>query len=296
MRALAIAVPLAVLVAGLPAHADDPVAAAGKQRASSSRIEWDLREAGHPVLGNVRFAYMKSPVVTPVGISRVYSNVYVSCAANNRTIAFELTNQAAPDDPGGLKPASAPRLVCKSPAAKGAAGTVQDAIEAIWQVNDVGDALARGFSPRKLRACAAIGIVEDVALPKGWSQKSATVQIEITPYAKALDSIFATCGEVSAYGPAIEKAPAASTAVAAPAAPAPPPMPVAENPWKTARTIASGRTNVRAAPDIHSAIVAHLPPGSVILIQSTGGEWWRAKSRGGAKFEGYIREDRLVVK
>ena len=74
-----------------------------------------------------------------------------------------------------------------------------------------------------------------------------------------------------------------------------PPAP-AENPWRTARTTASGRTNVRAAPDIHSAIVAHLPPGSVILIQSTGGEWWHAKSRGGAKFEGYIREDRLVVK
>jgi hypothetical protein len=162
---------------------------------------------------------------------------------------------------------------------------VQDAIDAIWEVNAVGDALARGFSARKLRACAAIGIVEEVALPSGWSQRNATVQMEITPYAKALDAIFTSCGVASAYAPAV------APKVAAPAPKAP-----AENAWKTARTITSGRTNVRASPDIHSPIVAHLPPGSVILVQPTGGEWWRAWSRDGAKFEGYIRDDRLVVK
>src|SRR5215471_1684342 len=111
MRALATALSLALLLASALAHAESPVVAAGKQRALASRYEWDIREAGHPVLGSVHFAYLKSPVVTPVGISRLYSNVYVSCAANGRTIAFELTNQASPDDPGGLKPASPPRLI-----------------------------------------------------------------------------------------------------------------------------------------------------------------------------------------
>jgi hypothetical protein len=291
MRALVTAAPLALLLASAFAHAEDPVAAAGKQRAAASRIEWDVRDAGHPVLGSVRFAYMKSPVVTPVGISRVYSNVYVSCAANGRTIAFELTNQAAPDDPGGLKPATMPRLVCKSPAA-GAAGTVQEAIEAKWRVSEIGDALARGFEPRKLRACATIAIVQDVALPKGWALPSVPVQLEITPYAKALDSIFTTCGETSAYA----SPPAAAAQVAA-TPPAPPaPQPPADPAWKVARTTSASRTNVRAEPNTHSAIVAKLDPGAVIFVQRAGGDWYRAKARNGPRFDGYIREDRLVVK
>jgi hypothetical protein len=288
MRALATAAPLALLLAIASAHAEDPIAAAGRQRAAASRIEWDVRDAGHPILGSVRFAYMKSPIVTPVGISRVYSNVYVSCAASGHTIAFELTNQAAADDPGGLAPATAPRLVCKSPATKGAAGTVQETIEATWRVSEIGDALARGFSPHKLRACAAIAIVQDVALPKGWPQRSTPVQFEITPYAKALDSIFAACGETTAVEPPAQ--PPVQP-------PAPPPLqPPAEPAWKEARTSAAGRTNVRAGPNIRSAIVAKLDPGAVILVQRAGGDWYRAKARNGPKFEGYIREDRLVVK
>jgi len=36
----------------------------------------------------------------------------------------------------------------------------------------------------------------------------------------------------------------------------------------------------------------------VMLVQRTGTEWWRAKSRPTAKqpFEGYVRQDRLVFK
>jgi len=303
MRALATAAALAFLPASASVHAEDPVAAAGKQRAAASRIEWDVRDAGHPILGNVHFAYMKSPVVTPVGISRVYSNVYVSCATSGKTIALELTNQAAPDDPGGLAPATPPRLVCKSPAANGSSGTVQDAIGATWQVSEIGDALARGYSPRKLRACAAIAIVQEVALPKGWPQRSVPVQLEITPYAKALDSVFTACGEASAYGTPTAAAQASAPQPsdpqpsAAPQTPAPAVIPqAAEAAWKVARTTASGHTNVRAAPNTHSAIVAKLDPGAVILVQRAGGAWYRAKARNGPKFEGYIREDRLVVK
>ena len=39
-----------------------------------------------------------------------------------------------------------------------------------------------------------------------------------------------------------------------------------------------------------------LYPGDVIFVQKTGNEWWRAKSRAGTAFEGYIRQDRLVFK
>jgi hypothetical protein len=304
MRALAIAVPLALLLASTCARAEDAVAVAGKQRALSSSLDWDIREAGHPILGSVRFAYLKSPVVTPVGISRVYSNVYVSCAANGHTMAFELTNQAAPDDPGGLKPAAPPLLICKSPAAKGTQGTVQDPIAAEWHLTEVGDALAYGYLPHKLRACSTIAIVQEVALPKGWSQRTAAVQIEITPYSKALDSIFTTCGEASAYAsPPRAPVPVASTRPPAPVAappvapppPAPPQAPV-EPAWIVARTTSAGRTNVRAEPNTHSAIVAKLDPGAVIFVQHAGGDWYRAKARNGPKFEGYIRDDRLVVK
>jgi hypothetical protein len=181
-----------------------------------------------------------------------------------------------------------PRLVCISPAGTGDTKTVQQVLEASWQVNQLGDAMARGLRPSTLRACAAIGIVQDVVLPQGWARSSLPVQFEIAPYARDLDSIFVTCGEVSAY------APAAATPSSASARPASP-TPAADRPWRTAQTIASGKTNVRAGPNVHSAVVARLNPGAVILVQSTGGEWWRAKSRTGAKFEG-IREDRPVVK
>ncbi len=289
MRALAAALPVLFLLASAPAHSEDPVASLGKQRAAGSRLEWEIREAGHPVLGPIRFAHTKASIVTPVGSAKVFSNAYVSCEKGARTIAIELTNQTAPDDPGGLRPATMPRLVCISPAGTRDAKTVQQALEASWQVNQLGDAMARGLRPSALRACAAIGVVEDVTLPKGWARSSLPVQFEITPYGRELDSVFATCGEVSAYAPA---AAAPSSASAKPASP----PPGADRPWRTARTIASGKTNVRAGPNVHSAIVARLNPGAIILVQSTGGEWWRVKSRTGAKLEGYIREDRLVVK
>jgi SH3-like domain-containing protein len=66
--------------------------------------------------------------------------------------------------------------------------------------------------------------------------------------------------------------------------------------WQTARVVSTGKTNVRADPRINSAIVAHLDPGAVILVQRASGEWWRARPSRGAAFEGYIRRDRLVFK
>ncbi|HXZ48482.1 MAG TPA: hypothetical protein VEG27_05640 [Usitatibacter sp.] len=293
MRALAAALPIALLLASGTARPEDRVAALGKERAAASILEWDIREAGHPVLGPVRFAHLKLPIATSVGDTRVYSNAYVSCALNDRTIGIELTNQVAPDDPGGLPPKAPPRLVCKRPAAGSGAGTAQDLIEARWQYNDFGDALARGLRPSTLRACSSIGIVEEVVLPKGWARPTASIAFEITPYARALDSIFATCGAASAYASGAVASASARPAAPATAAAAPP---AAAPAWRTARTVAGGHTNVRAAPSVHSAIVIRLDPGALVLVEPAGGVWWRAKSRGGTRFEGFIREDRLVLK
>jgi SH3-like domain-containing protein len=71
-----------------------------------------------------------------------------------------------------------------------------------------------------------------------------------------------------------------------------PPAPSSE--WKSARTIASGRTNVRGAPAIDAKVVAQLDPGVLILVQATSSEWWKARATKGAGFIGYIRRDRLV--
>lgn len=277
MRAFAIAASIALFLAGVSARGDDRAAALGKQRAASSGLAWEVREAGHPVMGPVRFAHLKLAIATPVGNQRVYSSAYVSCELDAHTIAIELTNQRAPDDPGGLPAARPPKLICKSPAPAGG-GMTQDVIDAHWQYNNLGDALARGFKPAALRACASIGIVQEVALPPGWAKPAASVEFEITPYARELDSVFASCGEASAYATRAQPAAAASSSA-----------------WKVARTVAHGKTNVRARPSTRSQVVARLDPGAVILVQRAQGDWWRAKSRNGDRFEGYIREDRLAL-
>jgi uncharacterized protein YgiM (DUF1202 family) len=66
--------------------------------------------------------------------------------------------------------------------------------------------------------------------------------------------------------------------------------------WRTARTTSKGKTNVRSAPTLQSAVVIELAPGAVVLVERASGEWWRAKASKGAAFEGYIRQDRLVFK
>ncbi len=281
-RALAIALPALLFAVTAPVHAGDPAAALGKQRAVDSRLEWEIHDANHPVLGAIRFAHTRTAFVTPVGNAKVYSSAYVSCEKGAGKIAIELTNQASPTDPGGLRPAKLPHLVCIRPAGTGGAKAVQQVLDTSWHVNQLGDAMARGLRPSTLRACAAIGIVQDVALPKGWARSSVPLHFEITPYDRDLDSIFVTCGEMSAYA-------VAGTVSAEPA-------PASAPPWKTARCVARGRTNVRAGPSLRSQVVAELNPGTTILVQSTGGAWWRAKPRTGAKFEGYIREDRLVLR
>jgi hypothetical protein len=329
------------LLAALPVHSQNPSAALGKQHAASSRLEWEIRESAHPSLGNIRFAFLKNPVETAIGSSRIYSRAYLSCQKGAKKFAIELTNTSSPDDKGGLKPATMPRLVCNRPEND---KLVKEELLTNWEVSPIGDALVRGFRAFPLRECVSIDVVQDVALPAGWAKKSATVEFEITPYTRELDSIFVACGDISAYAPDAGPVPAIASAPARPTAPpAPPPKlatvsspttpklgmamppapaaappkvvnappPVASpsqtpsakasaqesaSPWQGARTTANGKTNVRAEPNLQSALVTTLYPGSVILVQKTGSEWWRVKTSGAAAPTGYIRQDRLVFK
>ena len=312
-------IPGALLLAALSilashAHGQDAAATLGKQRAAGSGPEWEIRESGHPALGNIRYAYIKRPVETRVGNSTVYSRAYLSCQRSTNRLALELSNAIAPADPAGLQPATDPRLFCHRPTGPGNAPVAKEELLAVWEVNEkLGDALTRGLRSFPLRECAAIGVVQEVVLPSGWAAKTARIEFELLPYSRMLDAIFVTCGEQSAYGP--EPAAPTATAAAASATPAPTPpraatpppvaaispaasQPEADSQWQQARVVPTGMTNLRAGPTLQSAIVVQLFPGAVVQVQRTATDWWRVRARTpkGQVVNGYVREDRLVLK
>ena len=261
-------------LASIPSQGEVAVVTIGKQRASGLAIEWDVRDVNHPVLGPIKFALRRTAIATPVGSEKILSHAYVSCQKGTGKIAVELSNAFQSNLAGGLGPRDMPRLVCNSPDLKDDGGLVQSDLAAKWEINDLGDPLARGLSPSDLRRCVSIDVLQNVALPPGGTHDSQRVDLEFVPYSKALDAVFTACGETTAYAPAGQPPPAA--------------------PWKPARTIAKGRTNVRAAGRLDSRLVIQLDPGATLLAQRTSTDWWKVKPRIGAGFSGYIREDRLA--
>ncbi len=292
-------------LAVLPAQSETPATTLGKQRAAASPLQWEVRDAGHPILGDIRFAVLKGSVETAVGNAKVYSRAYLSCQKGSKKLAIELANATGPEDPGGLKANADPRLLCNRATADNK--MVREELLATWDFNELGDALAKGFRPFPLRECASIAVVQEVALPKGWTQKSARVEFEIAPYNRELDAVFVACGEKSAYAPTAAPPKLAAAPVPAPA-PAPAkgttaaplvaakPAPTADASWQSVRTVANGKTNVRGTPNIAGPLVTTLDPGAIVLVQKTGNEWWKARAPSGAAFEGYIRQDRLAFK
>lgn len=172
-----------------------------------------------------------------------FSRAYFSCQKGGR-FAIELANATAPDDPKGLRPRTDPRLYCNRPIQPWDEKLAQEELLARWDVNEIGDALAQGFRPFPLRECVSIRVIQEVVLPPGWAQRSAKVEFDILPYNRELDAVFATCGEVSAYGPA-----------------APVPAPVASAPLPQARRskATSGRTG-SSCSDRGSVTRAISPP------------------------------------
>lgn len=266
----------AASLAGLPSRAEEAVVAIGKQRAAASAVEWEVRDVNHPRLGPIKFASRKAAVVTPAGGETIVSQAYVSCQKGTRRIAVEFSNAFASNPAGGLGPRAWPQLTCYSPDPKVAGALAMSEIAPKWEVNNLGDALAQGLAASDLRRCVSIDVLQDIALPAGNAQGSRQVLMELLTYSRALDAVFTVCGEKTAYA-----APAADPPAAAAA-------------WRRARTVAKGRTNVRAAASVDSPLVIALAPGMPVLAQRTSTDWWAVKPRSGSDFSGYIRGDRLV--
>jgi len=291
----------------MPSHCEDAVASIGKQRAAGSATEWDVRDVNHPLMGPIKAAVQRRSVVTAAGSAKVLSLAFVSCQKSTGKIAIELANAAEGDARGGLSPVDLPRLVCNSPRPQGDGALAKSDLAASWEISTLGDALARGLSPAALRKCVSVDVLQNVALPPAAPVKSQKIAMELTPYGKELDAIFTACGEMTAFAP--EERPATAQPQVARVEPPPklepPPKfeaspksdkgaPSGDAQWKRARTIAKGRTNIRATDGLNSAVVTQLPPGVRILVQETSAEWWKVKSGGRASFSGYIRKDRVV--
>lgn len=279
-RALSLAMLCAASLASLPSPGEEAVIRIGKERASASAVEWEVRDVNHPRLGPIKFASRKSAVATTAGSETIVSQAYVSCQKSTRKIAVEFSNAFASNPAGGLGPREWPRLTCYSPDPKVAGALAMRELSPKWEVNNLGDALAHGLAASDLRRCVSMDVLQDIALPAGSVQGSQQVLMELLTYGRALDAVFTECGEKSAY---------AATA----ANPPPPPVTAAAD-WRRARTIAKGRTNVRAAASVDSRLVVALAPGMPLLAQRASADWWAVKPRSGSGFGGFIRGDRLV--
>jgi len=294
-------------------------------RAAASEMHWRVREGNHPKMGPIKVAISLDAHVSYFGTEKVVSTLYLSCERQARKIAIEVTNARSDDLAGGLKLKEIPRLTCLGVVGPGGLPPRTE-IAAKWEANELGDVLARGLSPSELRACPSLELREKILLPPAFEREFEEASVVIPTYAPGPDDVFAACGEASAYPPeeklaanvaspaaALAPAPApAPTASPAPKAkplpttpaaapppqvapPIPPPAPPPPPDWQRAHTINKGRSNIRKAPDLNSPVVAQLPPGVRILVQASADDWWHVKSPSGAKFEGYIRQDRFTL-
>jgi len=277
--------------ASVRVHGEELVVTLGKQHAARSAVAWIAHETDNAHLGPIRFAARKDGVTTATkGSEKILSQVYVSCQLGLDIIAIELTNAPASDPAGGLRPMDMPRLVCSSPAPAGDGSLITSDLPARWEIRPLGDVLTRELLPADLRRCVAIDVLQDVALPAGSAQKSQRIAMEILPYDRTLDAVFAACGEKTAYA-SVETKPAAAPVAKPRAGPESTAPPVAA--WKPARTIAKGRTNVRSAASVDAALVVKLDPDTKVLVRPAATSWWEVKLRGGKNSLGYIRESRL---
>ncbi|MFZ3323006.1 MAG: SH3 domain-containing protein [Usitatibacter sp.] len=307
------------------APADSLVVAQGMYRAVDSDLHWRVRDGNHPKMGPIKVAISLDAHTSYFGTEKIVSTIYLSCEKKVGKIAVELTNARSDDLAGGLKLKEVPRLTCLGVAGPGALPPRSE-IAAKWEANELGDVIARGLSPSELRACPSIEVREKILLPPALGREFEEVAVQVPTYAPGPDAVFTACGETSAYPPReviaektvaiapAEKPLAAATApkpgappveklapapVAAPksaAVPAqPPPAPTAPPAWQRAHTIPKGRSNIRRAPNINSAVVAQLPPGVRILVHPSVDDWWHVTSPSGATFEGYIRHDRFTL-
>jgi len=313
-------VTLLLAVPPLPAFAQQPAPDAAQSPLPSSPLLWEIRDGTHPKLGPIRVAVPSTSIVTPVGKEKIMSLVFFSCERSKGEIAIELANAAESDTKGGLFPKQMPKLFCDPRST-----APRTEIASTWFVSELGDALTRGLAPSVFRRCAAVQIVQDLALPRGWSGETKHIEIEVIPYKKEIDEVLATCAEGPRLAAQAPTAPPPKTAAApapaqltppapakAPAAAAPkvasaePPKtspapssassPVASSdaPWRSAHTLASSRSNIRSSPSIDSSVVTTLEAGVSVLVQPAGSDWWRVRTHLTNPPLGFIRQDRLT--
>ncbi len=289
-----VSIVLAACTAGIPLHAQESTAAIGRRLAADSGVRWAVHDTRHPLLGSIKFAVQEKDIATTVGKGKIFSLSYVSCQKTPEKIAIELTSAPSSAPASGLGPVDLPRLVCTTAGPQG--GLVKSDLAASWEISALGDTLARGLSPAELRRCVSIDVLQNLALPAGWPQQSQRVALQITPYGKELDSVFAACGEAASFASEPGPPPRGPPAGARPApAATPAPAKREEIEWKPARILAKGRSNVRAAPRLDSRVVIQLEPGTRILVQPAAPTWWKVKPASGASFTGFIRDDRFQL-
>ena len=274
--------------------------AAGVASAQAPAVTWDVRDVDHPIMGAITVAVPQSGVTTNANGVKIVSAAFVSCEKATHTLAIELANSTESDTRGGLQPVEMPRLVCN---ARVNGTPVRTEVTARWSTNELGDTLARGLSPAELRKCGAIDVQQNVVMPVGSATLSQRLAMTLSPGDAGLAPVFAACEGpvVNAPAPLPQRPTMAAAPVpraAAPATPAPTPATskaaAADSSWKSARTLPSGKTNVRATPRIDGAVVTQLHPGTPLLAQKAEGDWWRVKPTKGTGFAGFIRGDRLA--
>ena len=109
---------IVLFLSGTPFAADPPSA-------------WNVGDATHPVLGNVRAASLRAPVETAVGAAKIYTRATLACQKASKKIAIELTNGTSPDAQNALKPNKDPRIVCTR-------GNAPQELKAEWDVGETG--------------------------------------------------------------------------------------------------------------------------------------------------------------
>ncbi|MBL0141796.1 MAG: SH3 domain-containing protein [Betaproteobacteria bacterium] len=274
-KALSLSLLCGLFAASLPSPGEERVVTMGRQRAASLAAEWKVGEVNHPLLGPITFAVQAQAVTTLARGGKILSTAHVSCQKGQGTIAIELSNAPESDPADGLRPMEVPRLVCNSPSPAADGSLVKSAVAAKWEIGVLGDTLARGLSPSALRGCVSIDVLQNVALTPSASRESQRIAMELTPYSRELEAVFAACGETTAPAPSERP-------------------PVADARWKPARTAEKGRTNVRQAASADSHLVIQLAPGTKVVVQRASAQWWKVKPRSGPGFSGYVRQDRLA--
>jgi hypothetical protein len=213
--------------------AGDLVTAAGMQRAEQSELHWTVRDGSHPKLGPIKVAISLDAHTSYIGTAKIVSTIYISCEKKTNKIAIELTNARTIDLGSGLKPKEMPQLICLGIALPGALPP-RTQIPVKWEMNDLGDVLARDLSSSTLRACPAIEVRENILVPPALGKDNQEITFEVAPYAHALDAVFSACGDASVYA----NVPAEKPAVVAEAKPVPAaPIPAAPSPAPAAPAV-----------------------------------------------------------